>query len=133
MFTYSSYPQKLADKNVFLGVLGAGAPAYFFADCECEGRSYSVASQSPSLSVPSSRSGTLRSGKSGRKSGKQRRSSEAAVSASGQECPDASKGDLPGSPIDNDAAVVADVDDAIERRIGVDVVLPPIKKFEKKN
>ena len=58
---------------------------------------------------------------------------------------DASKGDLPGSPIDNDVARAAaaaaaaavtdfvDVDDVIERRIGVDVVLPPIKKSEKTN
>ena len=52
---------------------------------------------------------------------------------------------MPGSPIDNDVARAAaaaaaaavtdfvDVDDVIERRIGVDVVLPPIKKSEKTN
>ena len=67
--------------------------------------------------------------------------------ASGPESPDASKGELPGSPIDNEVTraaaaaaaaatatvVVDEVDDFIERRIGVDVVLPPIRKSENKN
>jgi len=78
-----------------------------------------------------SRSGTLKSGKGGRKSGKKRRSSEAAISGTAQESPSASKGDLPGSPIDNDVLrrVVGDVDSVIvERRADV---LPPIKGSER--
>ena len=67
--------------NFDTGLPVAGAAAYFFADCECEGKAYAVSSSSPSLSAPSSRSGTIKSGKNGRKSGRrQRRASEATFS-----------------------------------------------------
>ena len=89
----------------FLGIPVGGATAFFFADCECttDGKAYSIStSHSPSLSAPSSRSGTIRSSRkqngSGRKSGRGRRASESTFSASG---PDRCKGELPGSPIDN--------------------------------